>query len=103
MILNLDQVSALLNVSARTVMRLVAKGRFLKPIDFGDGPNFWRESDVREFVEKLELREPLSRNFEPKQQLFDDTECLQRQRQNQTQPAAKARQTKPDTTDGANK
>lgn len=50
-LLTADDVAALLNVSERTLWRLLSAGKVPKPVRIGRSTR-WRAEDVREWVQK---------------------------------------------------
>ncbi|MDE2507821.1 MAG: helix-turn-helix domain-containing protein [Planctomycetota bacterium] len=50
-LLNADEVAAMLNISERTLWRLLSAGKVPKPVRFGRSTR-WRLSDVREWIEE---------------------------------------------------
>ncbi len=50
-LLTADEVAAMLNVSERTLWRLLSGGKVPKPVRFGRSTR-WRDSEVREWIER---------------------------------------------------
>jgi excisionase family DNA binding protein len=49
-LLNADEVAAMLNISERTLWRLLSAGKVPKPVRFGRSTR-WRLAEVREWIE----------------------------------------------------
>ena len=50
-LLSADEVAAMLNISERTLWRLLSAGKVPEPVRFGRSTR-WRLSDVREWIEE---------------------------------------------------
>jgi prophage regulatory protein len=51
LLLTADEVATMLNVSERTLWRLLSAGKVPKPVRFGRSTR-WRDTEVKEWVER---------------------------------------------------